>query len=258
MAEAQKAEISILPPVEPGTPVPATDARHSVFVLDGVGGWLFCPLLVRRALREAGLPLVTHTHDWHRGLRGDLLTDLMWLKMNRFQAIQLARRIRTLHRDDPEHRIDLIGFSGGGGVAVLTMEYLRDAQPLDTVILMAPALSPRYDLSTALSAARRCYHLFSCRDRFLLGAGTGLFGTIDRVRTSAAGRLGFLKPEAGGAGAEAYSKLRQIAWTPDLDNGRHAGGHTGWIDPGFLRRHLPGLLADSPDLDYVAGWLEAD
>ena len=61
--------------------------------------------------------------------------------------------------------------------------------------MLAPALSPTYDLSRALRAVRREMVVFwSPLDVIILGAGTRVFGTIDRVKTASAGLVGFRVP----------------------------------------------------------------
>ena len=59
-------------------------------------------------------------------------------------------------------------------------------------VLLAPALSPEYDLTAALRAVSREMVVFwSPLDIFMLGMGTKVFGTADRVRTAGAGLVGF-------------------------------------------------------------------
>ncbi len=234
--------------------VVAAGADDTLVVLDGVGGMLFGPLLVRRALRAAGFCACTVIFDWHRSFRGDIFSDLMMLRRNRYEALRAVRRILHIRRCFPQTRIHLIGFSGGGGVAAFTAEKLPRPGLVDTLILFAPALSPRYDLSPALRHVRRCFATSSPRDTVLLGIGTGLFGTVDRVRTRAAGQTGFLRPD--GADESLYAKLRQIRWTADFGRDGHHGGHTAWAGQTFLSRHLPALLRDRPHCPTHEGWFD--
>lgn len=222
-------------------------ATHIIVILDGVGGLLFGPLMVRRALRQARHPAATVIIDWHRGLRGDLLSDLMMLRRNRLEAAKAARRIAALKRENRAARIDLIGISGGGGIAAMTAERLPRPDLIDTLILFAPALSPAYNLAPALRHVRRCYVTTSPRDVFLLGIGTSLFGTIDRRHARAAGLMGFRRPpQAGPDDLAHYEKLRQVCWTPQLRRDGHRGGHTACVCVSYLRKHLPAMLRDEP------------
>ena len=234
-----------------GCPAPET-----LIVLGGVGGFLLGPLMVRRAIRRTGYPAATIIFDWHRSFRGDLLSDLMMLKRNRWEALRLVRRIRTLRREYPDTKVTLIGFSGGGGVAAFAAERLKRTGLVDTLILLAPALSPTYNLAPALRFVRRCYATHSHRDLFLLGIGTTIFGTIDRKHTCGAGQAGFRKPpNHSDDDAQLYERLRQIKWTPELRAQGHHGGHTAWVSVAYLTRHLPALLHDQPLTPFHVGAL---
>ena len=102
---------------------------------------------------------------------------------------------------------------------------------MERAVLLAPALSPRYDLTAALRAVRREMVVFwSPLDVVILGAGTRLFGTIDRVRTVGAGLVGFAVPGPDEPDAERrrqYAKLRQVRWRPRMVGLGHLGGHFG-------------------------------
>ncbi len=234
-----------------GCPAPET-----LIVLDGVGGLLFGPLMVRRALRQAGYEAATIIFDWHRGFRGDVLCDLMMLRRNKLEAARLVRRIRAVRRENPETTIHLIGFSGGGGIAAFAAERLPCEGLIDTLILLAPALSPTYNLAPALCHVRRCYVTTSPRDVFLLGVGTGIFGTIDRKHSRGAGLTGFhMLPDIRPEETQLYQRLRQIQWTPELKADGHHGGHTAWATVGYLRKHLPAMLQDEPLTPFHVGAL---
>ena len=74
-------------------------------------------------------------------------------------------------------------------------------------------------------------------DVFVLGVGTKVFGTIDRVRAFSAGLVGFRVRDG-----EAYSKLRQIRWRPGMATTGNLGGHVGPDSPAFLRKYVVPLL----------------
>jgi hypothetical protein len=81
-------------------------------------------------------------------------------------------------------------------------------------------------------------------DVFILGVGTHVFGTVDRVNTVSAGLVGFQKPPA--ADAEQYAKLRQVRWSPLMAPTGNLGGHVGADSPAFLRKYVVPLLGDLP------------
>jgi len=220
-----------------------------LFILDGVGGFQFSPLVARRIIREQGAALGTIVCKWQFGVPGEIWSDLMWLRRNRLVAAKLARRILSFRREHPSARIHLLGYSGGAGVAAFACEQLRGRRIIETLILAAPALSSEYNLAPALRAVERGYALVSERDRWLLGVGTSLFGTIDRRRTLAAGRVGFRRPaDLHAADAREYERLREIRWRPEFEADGNAGGHTGWLSLPYLHRHLLPLLRGTPDL----------
>ena len=112
--------------------------------------------------------------------------------------------------------------------------------------MLAPAVSPTYDLTGALRAVRREMVVFwSPFDLLILGAGTRLFGTIDRVMTIGAGLVGFRLPPVNGvnpAQTREYGKLRQVRWHPRMAASGNLGGHMGPDSPFFLRKYIVPLL----------------
>lgn len=220
-----------------------------LFILDGVGGFQFSPLVARRIIREQGAAIGTVVCRWQFGVPGEIWSDLIWLRRNRIVAARIARRILAFRRDHPSARIHVLGYSGGAGVAAFACEQLRGRPVIQTLILAAPALAPDYNLAPALRAVRRGYALVSGRDRWLLGIGTTIFGTIDRRRVSAAGCVGFQRSaDLRPTDSAEYAKLREVHWRPEFAAYGNAGGHTGWLSLSFLRRHLLPLLDGSPDL----------
>jgi pimeloyl-ACP methyl ester carboxylesterase len=239
-----------------GIPVSVGPVEHEVvFILDGVGGFQFVPLMVRRALRENGVAIGTIVYRWQFGLPAEICTDLIWHRRNRLMAARLARAILAFRRDHPRAVLHILGHSGGAAIAVWACEFLRGRGAVTTLVLLGPALSPTYDLRRALRSVQRCYAMVSRRDRWMLGAGTRIFGTMDRRFCSAAGRVGFRPPTAlSSEDRSAYDRLREIHWTPLLERDGHHGGHTGWARVSFLRRHLLPILHGEPALKPSSPW----
>ena len=218
-----------------------------VFVLDGVGGFQFAPLLVRRALQREATAPGTIVVKWQFGIPGEIWTDLMWLRRNRVMAAKLARRLLAFRRAHPTTTIHLLAFSGGAGIAVFALEQLRGRRLVETLAMGCPALSPQYNLGPALQAVTRAYALVSHRDRGILGLGTRIFGTTDRKFGPAAGAVSFrIPPDASEEDIRAYARLREIRWSPGLKETGHHGGHTGWVSSPFLQQHLLPILRGKP------------
>jgi len=209
--------------------------RGKIVMLPGVesGAWQFEK--THKGLRAAGIDRAIEVIEW--GLRPfGSLPNLVDLPANQQRARCVADRIAKYHENYPDKPITLIGYSGGGGLAVLTAEALADEVMLDRLILLAPALSPEYDLSKALSKCRNgCVHFYSNNDWWTLGVGTSLFGTIDRKQTDSAGYVGFKNAKGDILN---HGRLTQIAWKPEWIVLGHRGGHTGWLAKDWAQKTL--------------------
>jgi len=227
-------------------------SREVVFVLDGVGGFQFVPLLLRRAWRDDPDTPGTIMFRWQFGLPGEIWTDLCWRSRNLRKAAEFADVLADFHLREPAATIHILAFSGGAGIALWGCERLAGRAPIETMVLACPAISPGYNLATALGAVRRCYALVSHRDTGILGVGTTVFGTVDRLHCSSAGRTGFsMSPDLSDDDREVYDRLGEIHWTPELRSLGHRGGHTGWAQVAFLREHVLAMLQGEPKLDVL-------
>ena len=158
----------------------------------------------------------------------------------------LRDRIMHYRKRHPGRPFHLVGHSGGGGVAILAVEQLPRDAPLTSIVLLAPALSPRHDLRRALRRTETgIYNYYSNRDIGYLGVGTTVFGTIDRRHGASAGAVGFERPRFFRPADDAlYDKLHQIPWKPAMRRHGHTGGHTGWAQRRFVARYLGPLITD--------------
>ncbi len=187
--------------------------KEGIFILDGVGGFQFSPLLIRRVLRRMRRDVGTIIYKWQFGLPGDIWSDLMWLKRNRVMGAKFARKLLAFRRDHPHTKIHVVAFSGGVGVALFGLESLRGRPLIDTLLLACPAVSPKYNLAPALRSVKKAYAMISHRDRGILGVGTSIFGTTDRHFGAAAGLRGFQLPSDV---SECTTRLRvsPCPWAP--------------------------------------------
>lgn len=222
---------------------PVTHGRPYLVHLPGVAGDTVVDRWFLSGLGDGGLKADTEVFDWTG--HADWIFALQSYRHNRNQAQQLADRIVTRVRAEPGEPVYLTAESGGTGVAVWALEQLPDDVKVRSVLLIAPALSPRYDLSRALShVAGHAYVVTSPNDLLVLGLGTMVFGTTDGVHTSAAGRVGFRQPRA--ADPLQYRKLVQMPYELDWLAYGHLGGHSGGLAPAFARNILaPTLLDDT-------------
>jgi hypothetical protein len=154
--------------------------------------------------------------------------------------VALAQRIEQLNRDHPGTQIDLIGHSAGCGVILGALPQLPPQLQVRTVLLLAPSVSPTFDLTPSLTRVSRHLHVFySPYDKFFLYWRTSTFGTYDNIRTRAAGNCGFTGPSA------ASSILIQHPYDPSWKSLRNDGSHTGTLTEPFAKSILAPLLMTS-------------
>jgi hypothetical protein len=227
----------------------AVRRRGLVVVVDGVGGLDLCGTALRYVLAAEGLNYAIHVFPWGHGL-GRWWADLTNVSNRDVKAALLADAVRQFRDRQPDKPVFLIAKSGGSGVVVKALEQLEE-KSVERAILLAPALSPGYDLTAALRAVRREMVVFwSPLDLIILGAGTRVFGTADRVRTVSAGLVGFRIPPVSTVSDHPldcqYAKLRQIRWTPRMAATGYLGGHVGPDSPVFLKKYVVPLLRREP------------
>lgn len=216
-----------------------------VFVLPGIEGRSIWNRNIAVGLDEGGVTSTIQVYDWTTVVPGNFVYNLANLERNRRQAQVLAERILDYRGRHPGRPVHLIGHSGGGGIAVLALEALPPGRQIDMAILLAPALSPDYDLSTALR--RTCHgicNFYSTRDVSFLKVGTSLFGPIDRDFGVSAGAVGFRRPESLNESArDLYAtRLQQVRWDPQLKQVGASGTHLGWASRRFAREYLAPLI----------------
>ena len=186
-------------------------------------------------LREAGVRWAIEVIPWAQYPFGSL-DNLRNLPRNRNRARIIAAKIEDYQTSYPRRPITLIGYSGGGGLALLVPGELAKGVEINRIILVAAAISPQFDLSKPLACCRNgLVSFYSPGDWFMVGLCTRIFGTIDRVHTDSAGRTGFL--DAGGA-LRQTEDLRQMPYDPAWIRLAHDGGHFGWLSRSWAREVL--------------------
>ena len=216
-----------------------------VWMFPGVEGGPLALCEARRAIRDAGVTARIRTHDYGRPF--GLLANLMAYDGNRKAAANIATQIVEYRVKHPNATIDLVGYSGGGGMAIMVAEALPIDVRLRNVVLCQPAISPRYNLSEALRHVDgRMVNLYAPNDWFMLGLGTSLFGNMDREYGPAAGKDGFDEPLDLDE-PELASHFVQQKWTSDLIMIGHGGMHAGILGFGWNQKIVAPWLV-SPDV----------
>jgi pimeloyl-ACP methyl ester carboxylesterase len=214
-------------------------------VLPGIEGESVFNSNIAQGLIHGGVESAVEVHDWTTGHFSLFLVHLRHLKRNRDQAENLARKIVEYQDRYPDRPVYLIGHSGGGGMALLTLEALPTDRKVTGVILLAAAVSRTFDLRKALSKTERgIWNFYSPGDFIFLIAGTTLFGTYDGKHEPAAGAFGFKEPAGlDDAGRNLYhSRLHQVPFNLRMITSGNWGGHFGpsWIR--FSKNYLAPIL----------------
>ncbi len=226
------------PTMQPAVPAPAADR---IYVFPGIGCGEWCLLGATKAFRDAGVTAELRIVDWETPFFA-AMQHLQDYAANREHADDIAREMRLYRLQHPEATIDIVGYSGGGGVAVMVAEMLGAEVRPRNVVLVQAAISPRYDLTAALKRIDgQLVNLYCPSDWFILGLGTQTFGTIDRANTASAGKDGF-QVSAAVPDESLRAKLVQRGWDAEMIRTGHIGNHGG-------------ILLYAWNKQYVAPWL---
>jgi pimeloyl-ACP methyl ester carboxylesterase len=230
---------------------PSRLERGYAVILPGIEGTSYLNRNVAKGLIDGGWPGAVEVYDWTAGSVFLFPVNLRALERNKHEAEKVARKIVAYQSKHPGKPVHIIGHSGGGGVAVLALEALPPDRQITSAILLAPAISPDYDLRQALRHTEQgVWNFYSRHDVGFLKAGTMFMGTMDGQHTSAAGAVGFHAPWGlDDAGRRLYAtKLRQQPYSRKMADSGHTGSHVGWAEPRFVAEWLcPIMLAQTND-----------
>jgi pimeloyl-ACP methyl ester carboxylesterase len=234
--------------------------RGYVVILPGIEGTSYLNADIAKGLIDGGWPGAVEVYDWTAGTVLLFPVNLRALDRNKHEAERIARKITEYQGRHPGRPVYIIGHSGGGGVAVLALEALPPERQITSAILLAPAISPDYNLCRALRrTSQGIWNFYSHYDIGFLQAGTTVMGTIDGRHTSAAGAVGFEMPAGlDDEDRRLYAtRLRQQAYSRKMAHSGNEGSHTGWADRQFVADWLcPLILAQMPEQSSVASDLQ--
>jgi pimeloyl-ACP methyl ester carboxylesterase len=221
-----------------------------VIVLPGVWGDAPLDYGLFVAMKDADVPAAVELYDWTAGALMSVY-NLMAVDRNRREAWRIAQRIMAYQERYPGRPVWLVGYSGGGGMAVLTLEALPPGSQIARAILIAPTVAADYDLRRALASTEQgVVNFYSPLDVAVLGAVVTLLGTTDGSHTFAAGAVGFTTP--WGMKAEEkdsyHRQIEQRSYQFDMICEGHAGGHFGWMNRSFVARHVTPLIQPQPPM----------
>jgi pimeloyl-ACP methyl ester carboxylesterase len=217
-------------------------------VLPGIWGSQPVDYGIVQGLQDADVPSAVELYDWTAGVLR-LIYNLRAIDHNRREAQKIAAKIVAYQDRYPGRPVYVVGYSGGGGVAVLALEALPPNRRVTKAVLLAPTLASDYDLRPALNRTTQgICNFYSPLDVPILMVLSTAFGTTEGRNTIAAGAIGF-QPPADSSLAERRDFRRQVpqqAYDLSMLAEGHAGGHFGWSSRKFVARHVAPLLAAPP------------
>jgi pimeloyl-ACP methyl ester carboxylesterase len=216
-----------------------------VVVLPGIEGRSRLNASLVRGLKQGGVPSAIEIYDWGTGSPVGFIVHLTALERNRREAQRIAKRILSYQSTFPGRPVHLIGHSGGGGITLLTLEYLPRETSISSAILLAGAVSPDYDLRRALDRTDfGLWNFYSERDIAFLTLGTTIFGSVDRSHGRAAGAVGFKEPSSLTRDERKIyaEKLHDVPYSSRMKRSGNRGTHTGWVQERFVAQWLAPIL----------------
>lgn len=203
-----------------------------VFHLPGIGGHLRIDDALLAGLSDGrpGERLRIELYNWPAYDLG--MGALVKIQRNKYEAQIVSARLAALAQKYPGVPIYVTAHSGGAGIAVWALAGLPADVKVEQLLLLANALSPAFDLKPALAHVKgSCYVFTSEADTVLKMCQ--VFGTIDGVRTRAAGLGGFEMKDA---------KLVEMPYQDEWMNVDNLGDHVGPMQRAFAGKVLAPLL----------------
>jgi pimeloyl-ACP methyl ester carboxylesterase len=223
--------------------------RGLVLILPGIEGRGFLNMAILHGLVDGDLQYAIEVFDWTTGNKFLTLYHLRAWRRNLRVAQQLAERIVKYENEYPGRPVWIVGHSGGGAMALLTAKALPENHRLTGLILLAAAISPRFDISQILGKVEcGIWNFHSWLDCVFVGIGTTLFGTVDGWHMPSAGMLGFLpmpnaNPLTLASESMDGSRLIQTPYHPRMIIDFNLGGHFGCVNRVFISENIAPLIS---------------
>lgn len=219
----------------------AEQAGSVVFYCEGAG-WYASSGSVEAGLRAAGYEGRFENYAWSSYLGAG--ADHLISARSSLVASGLSRKIEAARKADPDASIHVMGLSAGTAVALSALEQLTEGVRVNSVVLFAPSVSARHDLTEAMRHVRgRLYATNSPHDGIL----RALAVNADGVRGPVAGRTGFrMAAGADAATRAAYDRVVNLPWRSGYIAYNNHGGHTEATRTLFVKAVIaPRILGDS-------------
>lgn len=221
--------------------------RGLVIVLPGIEGVSSLNHSLVQGLLDARIPYAVKLHDWT--LKRNPAFINLWLTGRcRRAAAHVAELIVDYQSRHPLRPVNLIGHSGGGALIPYILEELPRKTCVQNAVLIAPAISPHFDLSHALErVSGRLVNFHSQLDWYFLGVGTTLVGTMDRRFGRSAGNCGFRIMQSTETHRQLIEqRFSEVRYHWSMLRSWHYGGHFSCMNRVFVERYIAPLLQEQP------------
>jgi hypothetical protein len=216
------------------------EGQNLVVLVPGCAGDGFWYNDLRESVAGGQPARTVRTFEWGMPLPLYML-NLQDAKIHEKAEKSLAKAIKSWRARYPGGRLTLLGHSAGCGVILGSLSRIDKRVDVENVVLLAPSVSPDYQVAPALRQVAGSMHVFfSEQDRLWLGWRTSTFGTYDSVKTEAAGRVGLNVDEMT---PEIRGKVVQHPYEADFAELGHGGGHFGTLAKRFDDRVVAPLVA---------------
>ena len=201
-------------------------------------------ITVVQGLKKADVPTAIEFFDWTTGPAFFVYNHLNRPR-NRLQAKKAAAKLVAYQQMYPGRPVHVVGYSGGGTMAVMTLEALPPGVRVTNAVVIASTMGSNYDLRPAMSHTEQgINNFYSYVDVPMLETFCLLTGTGDGKYGLTSGLVGFYPPKSlSPAERVAYNQgLHQQPFDLSMLKDGHWGGHFGWIGPVVLAHHIAPLL----------------
>lgn len=216
------------------------EGQNLVVLVPGCAGDGFWYNDLRKSVAATQPAVTVRTFEW--GAPKVLyVLNLQDPKIHTDAEMELARAIKSWRDRYPAGRLTLLGHSAGCGVILGSLSRLGKRVDVENVVLLAPSVSPDYQIAPALRQIAGTLHVFfSDSDRLWLGWRTSTFGTYDSVKSEAAGKVGLNVEQLD---SNLRCKIVQHSYEREYAEMGNAGGHFGALARRFNDKVIAPLVS---------------
>ena len=216
------------------------EGQNLVVLVPGCAGDGFWYNDLRQSVAASQPARTVRTFEWGLPLPLYML-NLQDPKIHSKAEKALAKALKSWRDRYPSGHLTLLGHSAGCGVILGSLSRIDKPVDVENVVLLAPSVSPNYQISPALRQIAGTLHVFySGSDRLWLGWRTNTFGTYDSVHAEAAGKVGLAVEHLD---PNLRCKIVQHGYEPEFVELGNGGGHFGSLGRRFDDKVIAPLLA---------------